>query len=495
MQTSTRQNQENQPNIVFIFSDQHNHAVMGAAGDPVVRTPHLDQFARRSVRFTNCYCSSPLCVPSRSSLMTGLMPLDCGVMNNFQSIYPDLATLAHTINNAGYETVLSGRMHFVGPDQFHGYEQHLVGDCTPHFHSDDHFQDLYGDYVETFKQKRETLERSGAGYTTIQAFDRDVVAATGDFLANRTDSRPLFMTVGFIAPHPPFIVEQDLFDYYDERVEDITTSPAFREHLHPAMRTWLEKRKITDVSDATKHRVRAAYYGLVEFLDSCVGEVLKQVEETIGLENTMIVYASDHGECMGVNDLYWKTTFYEDSVKVPLMISYPEWFKKGIVVDEPMSLLDLGVTFTEVAGARRLPGMCGMSLVPVCTEGRDSAMIDRPIMSQIGNYPPAKDKPSAMIRKGRWKLISYYGYEYPSLFDLEQDPLEVYDLGQDVRYTEIREELQAELFKTWDPERAFQYCNRSNEHFEILKYWAEHTKHQFDSVWEPPADCNYLSNE
>jgi choline-sulfatase len=468
---------------------------MGNAGDPWIRTPNLDALAQKSTKFTNCYCGSPLCVPSRSSLLTGLLPLDCGVMNNFQSIFCDTATFAHTVNNAGYETVLSGRMHFIGPDQFHGFEQHLVGDCTPHFHSDVHFSELYGKYVEMFKQKRETLDYSGSGYTSIQAFDKDVVRATSEYLTSRSDERPLFLTVGFISPHPPFIVEKELFDYYDNNMEDVVTDEAFRKNLHPAMQIWLEKRKITDVPAETKHRVRAAYYGLVEHMDRCIGEVLDCVKNTLDMDNTIFVYASDHGEGMGMNDMYWKTTFFEDSVKVPLMISYPGYFGEGISVSDSVSLLDLGATFNEIAGSQQLPHTYGKSLLRYCTRGSDDNLAHRAIISEIGSYPPAKDKPSAMIRKGVWKLIAYYGYEYPSLFNLDEDPKEIWDLGQDLEYEAVRKSLQEELMTIWDPDRAFAYCNSSNDHFKILKYWAEHTRHEFEPVWLPPVQCNYLENE
>lgn len=487
--------EKKQPNIVFLFSDQHNHSVMGNAGDPWIRTPHLDGLAQKSTKFTNCYCGSPLCVPSRSSLLTGLLPLECGAMHNFHSIFCDTATFAHTINNVGYETVLSGRMHFIGPDQFHGFEQHLVGDCTPHLHSDAHFSELYGKYVEMFKQKKETLDYSGAGYTTIQAFDKDVVQATKEFLTSRKDERPLFLTVGFISPHPPFIVEKELFDYYDTCMDDVVSDKAFRSNLHPAMKTWLEKRKITEVPLETKHRVRAAYYGLVEYMDRCVGEVLESVRNTLDMDNTIVVYASDHGECMGMNDMYWKTTFFEDSVKVPLMISYPKHFGQGVSVSDPISLLDLGATFNEIAGAQQLPNTYGKSLLTYCTQGFDEALANRSVISEIGSYPPAKDKPSAMIRRGAWKLIAYHGYEYPSLFNLDEDPKEIRDLGQHPDYETLRSSLQEELSATWDPEKAFEYCNRSDAHFKILKYWAEHTRQEPEPTWLPPDHCNYLESD
>ncbi len=479
------------PNIVFILSDQHNATVMGNAGDPYVRTPNMDKLAGNGVKLSNCYCNSPLCVPSRMSLLTGQLPLETGAMNNFQSLYSDRATIAHSINIAGYETILSGRMHFCGPDQNHGFEKRFVGDVTPNYHRDETFKWIYEDYGEMMKQKRVTIEKAGAGNSALYDFDREVTEKAIEYMGKREDDRPLFMTIGLYAPHPPFIAAKERFDYYFNLLPEIETPEDFKKNLHPAMKDWLRRRKIDDIDPIDKRKMRAAYYALVEYLDENVGRIIEGVESNLGLDNTIIIYASDHGESMGINDFYWKTTFFESSVKVPVIISYPKEYPKNKIIDETTCLLDLTDTFVEWSGGPKLPNTYGRSLVKIL-KGEEEIEEDRVIISEIGSYPPAKDKPSAMIKKGKWKLIDFYGYDYPSLFNLKEDPGEIYDLGNKEEFEEVVEELKKELYKTWDGKKAYEYCNWSFEHFKLTKKWAETTKFEFPNVWKCRRGTNYL---
>ncbi|MDP3387042.1 MAG: sulfatase-like hydrolase/transferase [Eubacteriales bacterium] len=479
------------PNIIFIFSDQHNASVMGNAADPYVKTPNMDWLASNGVKLDNCYCNSPLCVPSRMSILTGKLPLETGAMNNFQSLYSDTATLAHSINLAGYETVLAGRMHFCGPDQNHGYEKRFVGDVTPNYHRDETFKWIYENYGETMKQKRITLEKAGAGSSALYDFDREATAKAIDYMKNRTDERPLFMTVGLYASHPPFIADEEVFNYYFDLLPEISTPKEFKEKLHPAMQIWLKSRNIDDISPIDKKRMRAAYYALVEYLDSNLGAIIKGIEDSLGLENTIIVYASDHGESMGINDFYWKTTFFESSVKVPVIISYPKEYGVGEVIKETTCLADLTETFLEWSGGPKLPSTVGMSLIKALKK-EEAIESDRSVISEIGSYPPAGDKPSAMIKKGKWKLVDFYGYDYPSLFNLEEDPLEINDLGSDQNYATVATQLKDELYRVWDPEKAYLYCNEAFENFKILKKWADTTHFEFPEVWRCKKGANYL---
>lgn len=482
------------PNIVFILSDQHNAQVMGNAGDEYIRTPNMDRLFEQGVKLDQCYCNSPVCVPSRMSLLTGLLPQETRAMNNFQSLYSDTATIAHAVGIAGYETVLSGRMHFCGPDQLHGFEKRFVGDLTPNYHRSETFTWIYEDFGESMKQKRIGIEKAGAGSTAVYDFDAQVTDEAIRYMKERTDDRPMFMTVGLYAPHPPFLADSQKFDYYYEKLPELETDPDFREHLHPAMLDWLKRRDIEDIDPLDKRRMRAAYYALVENLDEHIGQIIDGVAETLGLDNTIIVYASDHGESMGINDFYWKTTFFESSVRVPAIISWPKNYASGTCISEPTCLLDLTESFLEWTDAPKLPGTYGRSLIPVL-EGQETIEEDRSIISQIGSYPLAQDKPSAMIKKGRWKLIEFYGYDHPSLFNLVEDPMEINDLGNSETYRALRESLETELHACWDAEKAFTYCNWAFEHFKLTKKWAEHTQYEFPKVWRCVPGTNYLLRE
>lgn len=480
-----------QPNIVFILSDQHNASVMANAGDPYINTPNMDRLASTGVKFQNCYCGSPLCVPSRMSLLTGKLPENCRVYNNNQTLHSDFATFAHSANIAGYETILSGRMHFYGADQYHGFEQRLVGDNTPLYHGYDIIKENFGALWTSVLQKREGLTNAGHGDSAVFHFDNDVVDGTIEFLEKREDERPLLLTVGLFAPHPPFVGKKDRFEYYQSILPDAHVDADFKEKLHPAAAQWLIERGVYEVTTEEWRNMRAAYYSMVEFLDENVGRVLDSVEKTLGLENTIIVYGSDHGEGLGINGIPWKGTFYDCSAKVPLIVSYPKEYKQNVVIDELTSLLDLSATFTDITGGPALPDAEGMSLIEVL-KGEGHIAKDRAVISQVGTYPGKADKPSAMIRKGNYKLISYYGFEVPQLFDLSIDPYEVNNLAELPEYESVVCELAKELGDTWNPELAYQFCVNSSKNFQILTKWSNTTNFPMPKRWEVDPKVNHL---
>lgn len=482
------------PNIIFILSEQHNFNVMGCAGDPYVRTPNLDRLAQQGVRMEQCYCNSPLCVPSRSSLMTGRLPQDNQVYNNQHTLHTSMPTMAHALNVAGYQTVLAGRMHFYGPDQNHGYEQRLVGDLTPTYQGQNVDELVYGELNGTMLQKRVGLERSGAGMSSVFHFDKDVREETVRFLESRTDERPLFLTVGLFSAHPPFVCPEERYQYYYDLLPAPEPSKISIEELHPAIQKWLNSRNIADISADTLRRVRAAYYGMVEFLDESVGMILDQVNQSLDMDNTVVVYAADHGESLGINHMYWKGTFYDTSAKVPCMISSPANYKGGRTVSGLTCLADLTATFLDLGGAEPLPKMYGRSLVPVL-EGREDIPEDRSIVGQIGTYPSNKDRPAAMLRKGKYKLVVYVGYDKPQFFDLEADPEELHDLAEKSEYAQVIKEMTEELMQSWDGEAAETFCNDFLKEFFIIREWSNTTRMEMPAHWAAPENGNYLLSE
>ncbi len=482
------------PNIVFIFGEQHNSQFLGCAGDKLANTPTLDRLAAGGARLQNCYCNSPLCVPSRSSLMTGRLPQDNMVYNNQQTLHSDTPTIAHALCNAGYETVLSGRMHFYGLDQYHGFEQRLVGDVTPVFQGHNVNKLVFGNLDGTMLQKRMTLERSGAGDCANFHFDRDVCSAAVKHMSERDKDRPLFMTLGLFSIHPPFVCKEDRYEHYYNLLSEPNAAEVDYESLHPAIKHWLESRNIVDITPDVIRRIRAAYYGMLEFLDEQVALVLKGVEEHLGLENTVIVYSSDHGESLGYERMYWKGTFYDTAAKVPAIIHWPKRIEPGTIIDGLTCLADLSATFLDIGGAMRLPKMFGRSLMPVL-EGKEKIEADRSIISQIGTYPSNGDRPAAMIRKGRYKLVEYVGYEAVQLFDLESDPNEINDLGASADYVDVIKSLQAELRGYWDGEAAERYCVDFLDNFKIIKTWSNTTKFNMPERWVAPEGANYLKGE
>lgn len=485
------------PNIVYIISDQHNASVMKTAGDAFVSTPNLDALADNGVRFDTCYCASPLCVPSRMSLLTGQLPQKCDVMSQQQILDSALATFAHSATAGGYQSILCGRMHFGGHDQYHGFEQRLVGDNGPKHHGRDRavLEKNFGDFATCVPQRRDNLKMAGSGSSAVYQFDNDVTHGAIEFLENRTDERPLLLTVGLFAPHPPYVAPKERFEYYKSVLPDPVISKEFRENMHPQTKLWLDSRDAYDVTMEEWRNMRAAYYAMVEFLDYNVGRVVETAKRILGEENTIFIYSSDHGEGMGINGMPWKLTFFDPSAKVPLILSCPSQYKSGLVVKEPMSLLDLTATMTAICQSPSLPHAFGMDLSNVLS-GAETMADDRTIISQIGCHivsPPAKpDIPGAMIRKGRYKLIKHHGFDLPQLFDMELDPLETHNLAQEHDYQTLVKNLSEELTLYWNEEQAHRTALDNMEHFKILTQWGQAMRTNLDEQWAVDTAVNYL---
>ncbi len=218
------------PNILLICSDQHTPYVLGCYGNNFVHTPHLDRLAEEGVSFSSAYCNAPLCGPSRMSFLTGRYPYECDVLHNGSTLSSIIPTYAHLLGAAGYHTVLSGRMHFMGPDQRHGFMERLVGDVAPytHWRSGVEYSGL-GDLGNM--NKPDPLLAVGAGHTFDLDYDEKVTEETCKWLKyyqKQKVNMPFLMTVGFFNPHCPYIAPRKLFDKYYEIVPFSLPSPKKR---------------------------------------------------------------------------------------------------------------------------------------------------------------------------------------------------------------------------------------------------------------------------
>ncbi len=476
--------------IVYILSDQHNPLVMGAAGDPYVRTPNIDSLYRDGTGFDNCYCAAPLCVPSRASILSGLSPSHSGVFNNMQALSSCDATFVNSLTVGGYETVLSGRMHFVGWDQWHGFEKHLVGDITPCFVGGDNEREIYGEFMRSSGQNLTSIRKSGAGNSAVLDYDAAVTDAACEYLQTRKADRPLFLTVGFYGPHCPYIAPKELFDYYYDLLPEIEFMDEDKKsRMHPAIQRWYANRKMSEVTPADVRRIRAAYYAMVEILDRHVGRILETIDRTLGRENTLIVYTSDHGDNIGEHGLFWKTNFYEGSARVPMVFVEDGRIEKNRRVSEAVSLLDLAPTFITYAGSPSLPMYDGVDLSPVLFghADMDSARLVVSMCSDIKG-----DSPSVMLRRGRFKFIRHAGYEEPQLFDLDADPGELADLGTDLRYADVVKAFDAVLPRYWNADKALEELDAAKTHFRIMTEWFRVVNPGLVGEWRGDASRNYL---
>lgn len=456
-------------NILVLLSDQHSKYHLGCYGDPLVRTPHLDRLADEGMRFDSCYCAAPLCVPSRMAFMSCRSPSANRVWHNGHVLSSAIPTWAHAVGAAGYETALIGRMHFVGSDQRHGFMRRPMGEYSAGHPGAPRvggpmFKEIPG---STSGQTRAGMECAGYGRTTYQAFDEAVADAACRYLEEKAaDGGPFAAVAGFVLPHCPFFAPQELYEYYYGRVD----IPPVEEVQPEAVRRFRAERDILrPVPDERVRVARAAYFGLCEYFDRQVGRVLDALDRSGLAENTLVVYASDHGEMAGEHGCWWKSNYYEGSVGVPLLARLPGIVPAGAVDGGLCSLMDVGLTAAEIAGAAGMPAVDGHSLW-----GRlqgDGAAPEE-IFSEF--YTASTDEPpSRMIRRGDWKLYHYYSDPVPVLYNLAEDPGELYDLGSDPAYAEVRDGLMRRLYQGWDPEQVSQHSGELERDMKLLSAWGQ----------------------
>lgn len=449
----------------------------------MVHTPHLDRLAAAGTRFAHAYASSPLCVPSRMSFLTGRRPSSTGVWTNTCVLPSEVPTFAHALGAAGYETVLCGRMHFMGPDQLHGFDRRLVGDVIGTY-----FGGLVPDFGEVplaaADEVAASVELSGPGHTSYHAYDAAVVDAAVDFLRHRgPDEPPFCMVVGFVLPHCPYIAPPDVYAKYEGRVALPVLPDDYHRNLHPAIAEWRALRKVDALSPDDRLRARTAYYALVDVVDGNVGTILDALAGSPAADGTVVAYTSDHGDMAGEHGMWWKSNLYDGAAGVPLV-----WAGAGVpsghVVDEPVELVDVGPTLTRLATAPPLANVDGRVLAPVV----DGTPL--PPADVFSETVPARGGQARMLRRGRWKVVVHDGHEAPQLFDMDADPDEMHDRSDDPACATVRDELVARVREGWAPRHIATVVQRRAADRELLVRWHRAVGHADPSYWVPPGDSN-----
>ena len=445
------------PNILLIMADQLVPFLTGAYGHPVAQTPNLDRLAAQGTRFDAAYTPYPLCAPARVAFMTGRYASRLGCFDNAALFPADQPTVAHYLTNAGYETALSGKMHFIGPDQLHGFKRRLTTDVFPANIAWVPALDDAGRLAQGGHAHNYVLPNVGVRpWTKFLSYDEETQFRALEYIRERgrvAAEDPFFLVVSFHHPHDPFHVTRELWDLYENAPIAI---PAFPENLdgtYSAMDRWVnEVHGVHEVPLRDPQNLRAlrrAYYGLVTYIDRKVGELLQALHDSGQRENTVIVFTADHGDMLGEKGMVQKRCFYEWSVRVPLIIQLADGGRGGRRVAAPVSLLDLLPTLLDLArvpGEARLP-VDGNSLIPLLEGSEDP---DRAVFSE---YHLEKVKgPAFMVRRGRYKYI--YIHEYGSqLFDLQEDPGEWQNLAGQEAGGGIEASLQARILARFDPDR------------------------------------------
>ena len=434
----------NQPDILIFLSDQHSGSLMGCAGADV-DTPNLDALARDGVMFDNAYTSCPLCVPARMSLVSGQASRHTGVYVNDDTIPNVTPTFLHAMVAAGYETVLIGRMHFVGEDQRHGFMRRLGGEFTPTTWNRPvkEMAEYRGQYAVPvwFASAREGM--IGGGESCVTFYDRHITETALEYLS-QPHEKPQCIVVGTYGPHFPYIASPEIYEKYKKRVKLPADFRAFPEK-------WVDffGYRSMPVSEEVGVQAMAAYYAMVEIADGQVGRVRAAFEDMAAREGRekLFIYTSDHGDMNGRMGVYGKNVMFEDSTRIP-MLAVGDGLPCGRRVKENVSLLDLAPTICEKGGAKALEEFDGESLTPffgtVPPEDTHRTVVSEEYDKYIDpSFWAAPMQPAAvkdavpeygvMLRQDKWKYVRYErldGKCAESLYDLETDPMEHSDLAE-----------------------------------------------------------------
>ncbi len=435
-----------QPNIVVIQADQLAPRALGAYGNPTVRSPYVDRLADEGVVFDRAYCNSPLCAPSRASMMTGLLPSQIGAYDNAAEFASSTPTVAHHLRTLGYHTALVGRMHFIGPDQLHGFEERQTSDVYPADMSMVPDWRLGSDQRLPWYHDSGSVFTAGVSAATVQRdFDDEVTFAARRYLTQRARDRgrqPFFLVASYIHPHDPYEPSAEHWARYDDVEIDPPATPTVAlDELDP------HSRRLQAMSEFDSHpptaaqtlRARRAYYACVSYVDDQIGSLLDRMRELALLEDAVIIVISDHGDLLGERGMWYKMSPLEQSARVPLIVRSPERFRPGRV-DTPVSLVDLLPTLVTLAGGDPPIDAAGSDLGPLLrgepAEGRGDVIVEY--------LAEGTTAPQLTVVRGDLKYTWCPG-DPDQLFDLSIDPLERTNLAESPEWQDTRAELRKAL--------------------------------------------------
>jgi choline-sulfatase len=440
-------------NLVFILSDEHSKRVLGCYGHSMIRTPHLDRLAASGTRFTNAYTNCPICVPARASFATGQYVHRHRCWDNAIAYDGRMPSWGHRLMAQGHRVTSIGKLHYVDSDpRRNGFTEEILP-----LHIVNGVGDLLGLIRDELPRRAGAAKlgpEAGPGESEYTRYDREIATETVKWLEARAAApggKPWALYVGFVSPHFPLIAPPEFYSMYpEERVPWPMMYERAERPRHPfidAMRTCFVFDEPFDAPMV--RRAVAAYMGLVSFMDDNVGRILRAIEDTGLAASTRVIYSSDHGDNLGARGLWGKSTMYEESAGVPLIMAGAD-IPRGGVCETPVSLIDAFPTFIDALGAERDPedaALPGHSLLDIA----QGHVPPRTVLSEyhaagalVGSY---------MIRHGKYKYIHYAGLP-PMLFDLEADPFERDDRGRDPAFAPVVRECEQRLRAVVDPEAA-----------------------------------------
>ena len=438
------------PNILMIMADQLGASALPAYGNRVARTPRIDALAREGVVFETFYCNSPLCAPSRFSFLSGRHVSAIGAYDNAAELPAQVPTFAHFLRRAGYRTILSGKMHFCGADQLHGFEERLTTDIYPADFGWTPDWTRFAERPSWYHSMTSVVQAGPCARTNQVDFDDEVVHQARQCLfdlARGSDRRPFCLIASLTHPHDPYSIPQRFWDRYQGIAIDAPRVRAAEVPLDPHSKRLrhvigLEAEPVTE---AQTMAARRAYYGAVSYVDDQVGTLLDTLAEARLAENTVVLLLADHGDMLGERGLWYKMSFFEPACRIPLIVHAPARFAPRRV-REAASLLDVGPTLCALSGASAdgLP-QDGVSLAAALggAPGPDEV---------IGEYlAEGALAPLVMIRRGCFKFV-HSPVDPDQLYDLAADPDERDNLAASAAHAARVRELRAEVERRWDLE-------------------------------------------
>ena len=444
------------PNILVVMADQLAAPFLPIHGHPVVQAPAVERLAGDGVVFTSAYAPSPLCAPARFAMLSGQRNSRIGAYDNASELPAAVPTVAHHLRALGYRTTLCGKMHFVGPDQLHGFERRLTTDIYPSdFGWTPDWEEQDGRFDWWFHNAASVVDAGVAEATNQLDFDDEV-----GFLAVRElrdaarspDDRPWFLTVSFTHPHDPYVMRQRYWDRYDHASVDMPRVAAgdVDPDPHSHRLRHVTALDAVELTDAMVRNARHAYYAAISYIDDWLGLLRATLEATGMADDTVVVFTADHGDQLGERGLWYKMCFFEHAARIPLVVSAPG-AARGLAVDDHVSLLDVLPTLVDLAGGDATSDLGhvvdGASLVPQLHGDRDA---DRTVLGEyLGEGAIA---PVFMIRRGPWKYV-WSAPDGPQLFDLASDPDERRNVAHHPAHASVAAAFRAEVDRRWDHER------------------------------------------
>lgn len=479
---------ERKPNILWICTDQQRFDTLGCYGNDFVKTPNLDRLAHSGVQFKHAFSQSPVCTPSRASFLTGRYPRTTRCRQNGQSIPEDEVLVTKLFADAGYNCGLSGKLHISAchPSICHTTERRIK-DGYSVFHWSHHpGEDGNGDSNWANNEYNLWLNENGIKYERkpykgskqVQVSMPEkyhqttwcVNEAVKFIESNGNYKNPWLFSVNIYDPHHAFDPPIDYLERYMDNLEQIPlpnfvsgeldNKPSFQLSEYKNGGYNHNKRFIYDNMSEYDHKlVKAAYWAMVDVIDKQVGRLIDILEKTGQLDNTIIIYMSDHGEMLGDHGIYMKGPhFYDSMIRVPLIISWRGKTLKGTLSDALVELTDIAPTLLEAAGIEAYPGMQGRSLWRLLTGEADADEHREDVFCEYYNAMPTHKDPKAfltMIRNKKYKLVCQHGSDMGELYDFDSDPNETHNLWNEENYDKIKykmiKRMCDRLAETCDP--------------------------------------------